>query len=760
MSEFTGLVFPPATLPKGVVSKAFDKVGFLIKLGKNFKSWKERAFGLDKSHKTLFYFDDLLSLKKHEDGVDPKNKSKFLLGEISLVNAHLYSADSFMPHKNCFEIVTPQRNYFLVAKDELSLGAWLWELHQPPIGCKLLIPAAQGWLEKKGDWNSSLQRRFFRTELFGPANNVKRVLSYYETFGEKPKGHIELDGAELSSGAGLQPLFFSIKPSGKKRVYEFKAGSEQELKYWLTELKHVINGTKMIEEEEKTWVNPEVAQQLAAKKSAAAAAVAEKVTSAASGGAGGAGGAGGIVFGMQLGASLIAAGSGSGGSDSGAAGAVGASPKVDTTKRSADVKSSAGAYPPLTFDSGDETAIVIDNGSSSIKIGMSGEDLPRLLFPSVIGRPKAGLGLDEPTATGGSGGASGGDTKSSSGGGERFIGEEAQQRANVLSIASPIAHGVVTNWDDMELLWEYAFSGLVGTAKPSERPVLVSEPVQNPRNNREMYCQVLFEKFGACGMSVSPAPLLSLYAAGRTEGLVVEVGGGVTSCVPVSDARPNPIAAVRTNFGGIDLTNYLMRLLTESGVASFRTAADRHTVNGVKEMHCYVATNYADEIKRTTPTPPPSGDAKTAVPGLERSFEHPTGPNQHKTITIGQERFKVSEALFTPSLIGSQYPGVHESAATVIKACDPSIQKQLWSNVVVSGGCTLLDGFVDRMRKELLSLAPPNTSVNVVATDKSKRALSTWIGGSIVAGLPSFAAHCITRAEYQEVGINIVHRRQ
>ncbi len=72
-----------------------------------------------------------------------------------------------MPHRFCFEIVTAARHYFVYAKDEATLATWLWELcGSGGLGLKLKQPAVNGYLEKKGDWNSSLQRRFFRTGIF------------------------------------------------------------------------------------------------------------------------------------------------------------------------------------------------------------------------------------------------------------------------------------------------------------------------------------------------------------------------------------------------------------------------------------------------------------------------------------------------------------------------------------------------------------------------------------------------------------------
>ena len=163
----------------------------------------------------------------------------------------------------------------------------------------------------------------------------------------------------------------------------------------------------------------------------------------------------------------------------------------------------------------------------------------------------------------------------------------------------------------------------------------------NPVTNREMMAQVLFETFGVPALYVASAPVLSLYAAGRSTGIVVDCGYDVAHSVPVYEGYSLSHAIHRTDLAGRGISDYLAKCLTEKGIH----VDDADMINDIKKKLTHISLDF-------------DGDMYFAASSstLEKSYELPDG----QVITLDNERFRCPEALFQPSFLGMESAGIHE----------------------------------------------------------------------------------------------------
>jgi actin-related protein len=377
--------------------------------------------------------------------------------------------------------------------------------------------------------------------------------------------------------------------------------------------------------------------------------------------------------------------------------------------------------------SDDVVAIVIDMGTSLCRAGYSGEEIPRTIFPNVVGRRNRES-----------------DTKTEKSAVNFCVGDEAilKKSTHQLKLSRPIERGVVRNWDDVENILGYTISHEL-QAEPEDHPLLITEVPLSPKSNREKMAELIFEDFKCPALFFGNQGMLSLFAANVSTGLSLSIGEGVTHMVPVSDGHPLVHATVRLGFGGQDITDYLLTLLTEQG-HSFTTTEDRGHINTVKEKYSYVSFDSKAELAAV----------RSKEEEIDKTYELPNG----EKIVVGEERFRCTEVLFNQSLVGMDlYEGIHDMTYKAVTKCDMVLRRHMLENIVLSGGTTLCPGLQDRLEKEVQLLAPDTLNVRVVAEPQRQHAC--WVGGAIYASLSTFDKLCISRDSYEEYGPNVTHTK-
>ncbi|KAJ3223591.1 Actin- protein 2 [Clydaea vesicula] len=375
--------------------------------------------------------------------------------------------------------------------------------------------------------------------------------------------------------------------------------------------------------------------------------------------------------------------------------------------------------------------IVCDNGTGFVKCGFAGDHFPTSIFPAVVGRPI--LRSEERV----------GDTLLR----EVIIGDEASQLRSQLQMSYPVENGVIKNWEEMCLLWDYTFFEKLKIKNCSDYKIILSEAAMNPKKNREKMVEVMFQRYGFSAVYVSVQAVLTLYAQGLQTGVVVDSGDGVTHIVPVYQGYSMPHLTRRLDVAGRDITRYLIKLLTFRGY-NFNRTSDFETVQQVKEKVCYVGYDLELENKLS---------AETTV--LVESYTLPDG----QVIKIGSERYEAPEALFQPQLVDVESPGVAELLFNCIQSADMDVRPELFQTIVLSGGSSMYPGLPSRLEKELKQLYLTKVLKDDVSRlkkfkirveDPPKRKHMVFIGGAVFGKLyKNNESVWISKQEWEEQGL-------
>ena len=380
--------------------------------------------------------------------------------------------------------------------------------------------------------------------------------------------------------------------------------------------------------------------------------------------------------------------------------------------------------------------VVIDNGTGYIKAGFACDPAPQVVLPALVGLPKyTEVILDD------------GNNASSEidglRGKSKYLCREAQSRRGVLSLSYPIHHGIVQDWDSMEEIWTQLYTEELG-ASSEDHPVILTDPPMNPKKNREKMAEIMFETFQVPAFYVKVQAVLSLLSTGSTTGVAVDSGDGVTHAVPVLEGYAVEHAVQRMDVAGRDVTAQLQRLLTERGTR-FSTSAEFEIVRNIKEALAYTALDFTHELEIS----------RTHLGSVEQAYELPDG----RKVVVGSERFRCAEVLFQPNLMGKEGFGIHQCCYEAIAACDVDMRQELLGNVILSGGSSMIQSLPKRLSGELRSLFSGQAHMVPKIVCPPERSVAVWLGGAMLAEMPTFEEMWVTQTDYAEFGKTAVHEK-
>lgn len=415
---------------------------------------------------------------------------------------------------------------------------------------------------------------------------------------------------------------------------------------------------------------------------------------------------------------------------------------------------------------GDEVgALVFDAGSHSFRAGYAGEDTPKAEIPSSIGMiEEAEVAMETD------------DVKRDSN--KKYFIDTNSLRVprKGMEVQTFLKDGMIENWEMFEQIMDYSYKRHI-QSESQEHPVMMSEASWNVKGKRERLTELMFEKYNVPAFFLCKNAVLSAFANGRSTGLVLDSGATHTTVVPVYDGYVLGQAIVKSPLAGDFISlecRKLMEDLNVDVVPPYMIAA-KEPVNEnqpakwkkkdipevTTSFHNYmvkdVLQDFAATVLQISDVPFDESGAES-MPCIH--YEFPNGYHRD----IGEERLKIPEMLFDPSLIkdvpSNTMLSMGHVVTTSVGMCDVDIRPSLYSSVIVVGGNSLINGFTDRLNRDLGNKTPSTMRLKLIAaTGSSERRFSSWIGGSILASLGSFQQMWISKQEYDEGGKNCIERK-
>ena len=374
--------------------------------------------------------------------------------------------------------------------------------------------------------------------------------------------------------------------------------------------------------------------------------------------------------------------------------------------------------------------IIIDIGSGKVKAGFSGEENPKIVFNNYFGEPKYNKVLHSYD-------------KEDININEQYIGDDCDKFFGVIKLRYPVNRGVFEKEEDILSLFNHIFAKLdLNSEEIKEHPVLITEPILNPKSNREKISQILLDKLGIPAIFFASQPILSLLSTSATSGIILESGDGVSQSCCICEGYSIPCSYERYNYGGKDVTEYLKTMLRKRGY-NFYNSSEIKLVNDIKENLCFL-----DSGKKTE-----YSFSKISLNKKLIQYYLPDG----SYISLGEERILAPEILFNPEYIGKEYLSFADMIISSINKIDIELRRKAYESIWLSGGNTAIKDLNDKLIEELKNKLSKAIFINILENEKINPQYRCWVGGNIITTLEIFKKMWVTKSDWKENGSEIIH---
>lgn len=450
-------------------------------------------------------------------------------------------------------------------------------------------------------------------------------------------------------------------------------------------------------------------------------------------------------------------------------------------------------------------AVVIDNGSSSTRAGFALEDLPSLVFSS-------NYSIDENKNV--------------------LIGEDQISSRPDLEVMTLLDNGLIYDWENVVKNWEHVYANLDGGngVASLDHPLVLTEQPWNTAKNKAAAAQIAFENLDVPLFSLVKSPLAQLYHMGRSSGLVVDVGAGVASVTPILDGIIQLKSCFHSKYAGDfanlhSLRNIESKLGYEPAQLDYSRLVPSTVTNASQSFkQYYITNNVLQNFKQTMLSvnePPPGFPPTNAyyTPQVHRLPGYFQLPDRSYVYYKEGEAAALLEPLFLPhttkfpdiqipepSFDKAHTHGVSNLVLYTLKHLESTlvsstgdlqsltanarfneILRQFFSSMLITGGCSLIPGFNDRLCGDITRSAPAMLSNYMIAStykiyisplrnhglgdinETFDKKFGSWLGAASLANMLNEGVEdengnanialdnwFISKADYNELGEDLV----